>query len=317
MSVTIEVLTLNYYFIYNIKNLESIDRIAIFNTIFGITLAIYFSSINNGYYRRPCNPFFIDPSIQKRNKKDNHHDQIKDEYKNWANLPIKTHVDLTTFDLNHIEIKIIGDKQILPIIDPNNKSLQSRKEMALSHLNHHTYKESYDNYRELLSLQKEFNLEITEFITTNREHLKKLVQSNQYQETEIEELLRLYLYTIANANRYQNKETMNYHLNRLESVKTDYYDIDSEGSNTELSNPFPEKESVIIEDIKYRSSLVFDSIKKFRETEKQINELIKAFQDSLQIIIDNDLKGECSIERKKSLKRKLIISFGIASRIFD
>ncbi len=280
-------------------------------------MAIHFSSINSRHYRRSCNPFFIDPSIQKKNKKDNHHDQIKDEFKNWVNLPIKTQVDLTTFDLNCLEIKIIGDKQILPIIDTDSRSLQTRKEMALSHLNHPTYKESNDKYQELLSLQKNFNLEITKFIITNREHLKKLVQSTQYQETAIDELLRLYLYTIANANRYLDKETVNYHLNRLESVKTDYYDIDSQGSNTELSNPFPEKESIIIEDIKFRNSLIFDSIKKFGEIEKQMNELIKAFQDSLQIIIDNDLKGECSIERKKSLKRKLIISFGIASRIFD
>jgi len=170
------------------------------------TISIYSDS------RRTNNRFFISPLIDVKNDRKAHHSQIIKVYQKWVDVPIQIdskftsirteyyedltvistqEIDLTSFNPNKIQINIIGT--VLP--SDNKDNMENNSDFwALHHLK--DYEQTIEKYNNILECQNNFNTQLSTFIDTNKEYLKRLISSNNIHEDKIESLLRYYLYKI-------------------------------------------------------------------------------------------------------------------------
>ena len=241
---------------------------------------------NDSFFRDSYNK-----KVEKRKKKiDKHHDKIISKYYDWSFAPFPIHIDFYTFDLDRLKISIIG--QVIPSVNELDNNNQTLDEMALSHLKCKKYSETYNLYKNIMESQSNFNNDMEEFLNTIRERIKKLVNSNVYNDR-IELLLRYYLYKIVAASK--QPEYIKNHLNHFEP-----YVIISLNPREELANPFyKEEEKNVQQDLEKNYDEVIASINTFKTNINNINKTISEFKDSLRRIIDDeDLKGMCSIEKR-------------------
>ena len=259
-----------------------------------------FQSNNNHSHRnsrRTNRPFFFKPYIyDKKIKKENHHKEIVDVFTNWKNKIFIYPIDFESFRLDSLKINII--EQIIP--KQSNTELKTLNEMTLDHLNCKEYKNSFHKYTEINNLQNKFNNQINNFLDSIKENLRQFLTSNnvKFTDGQLNMLLRYYLYWIADKNRLLEEFDSRFANYRGKII------IDGE----DIFNPF----SKIGKETKSYIQLTADENKEklnvFYEIINNITTLLKEFQDSLQLIIDNSvigIKGKCKIENDLSLFRKI------------
>ena len=234
--------------------------------------------------------FFIDAPKKRKERINEHHDQIINIYRFWQIIDFPLDLDLLTFDPLRLKITII--ENILPRHDELAKEPETLAEMALSHLNCEHYKNAYITYLRIKKCQDSFNANLEEFLRCNGKHLEHLMGSNNMDNVKSGELLRYYLYKIMDANLQSNGSAPTDRVKRF-------------GRAGELSNPFPDKEEIINKDALLRHSDVFSSISQLKKDIEQTKQMVSEFKDSLESINGNGilgLKGTCSFEKNSSPK---------------
>lgn len=269
---------------YNFSNVKSVDR------------------PNVSAFHRPVSTdnnkaFFIDSTDQKSKKVEEHHKNIKKVYEAWSNPPLYAYPTFNVLDPVTYSILYVGD--IIPSISEENVKLPTAEQMAISHLNCEEYQKAYCNYLKIIELQKDFHNATNFFFTWLREHVSHYANSTEIdKESKINSLFDYYLHKIVDALPYQN---FPYRLEHFEKIY--------EGVGREFSNPFPEREEEIKQDMFSIYTKVRDAISIFDECRKDLNLLILKFADSLKPVIDNDLKGSCLKEREFGSRNKLNFVF--------
>lgn len=207
-------------------------------------------------------------------------------------IPVQE-IDLTSFNRNRIHINIIGT--VLPFI--GEQSQDDSEYWAILHLR--DYKQCFKKYNEILDNQKNFNTEIDKFLQFNKHYLMHLTCSkNVSDETKMDSLLRYYLYKIV--DEFSHPESHEYRLDHFEE-----YSINGES----LKNPFPDKQEIILQDMKTRFADIVNQIIDFNKDIEALNQSISDFQGSLKSVIDTSdlvgLKGNCPMEAQLNYKTKI------------
>ncbi len=170
----------------------------------------------------------------------------------------------------------------------------------LDHLNCKEYENPFQKFTEIKNLQIKFNNQINNFLENIKENLKQFLTSNSvdFTDEQMGMLLRYYLYWIADKNRLSEEFDSRFANYRGKII------IDGE----DIFNPF----SKIGKETKNYIQLTADEYREklngFYDIINNINTMVKEFQDSLQLIIDNSVigvKGKCKIEKDLSLISKI------------
>ena len=258
-----------------------------------------YHSFSNQHSIYSDSSFFREKQKEKSGRINKHHKEIFNVYTGWINQSFSVNVNLTNFDLNNLEVKVI--KQIVPIEDSSNMKLTSLWSKAISHLNCDDYIDAHNKFNEIKNLENNFNNSIKHFINIHKSNLIKLIKLKN---SDSEESLNMSL-------RYIFCKTIEYH-NQTEGVSTQLDDFrpitivdnDELESWLELSNPFPEKETELKEYLKKNYSEIIKSIKKFEKDIKNFENPVKEFKDRLILIEQNKLdglKGRCSVDKHSTL----------------
>jgi len=134
-------------------------------------MEILYQSNCNRIHGSITNSFFLDPLLDKRNKKKEHQRQIIEVYQHWVNDEFQLGIDFNRFNPQHAHITFIG--QFLPVGPEQQRRFLTNQEMALLHLDCEDYKEILDRYNEILGLQNNFNIEMNTFIQNNSQNIQR------------------------------------------------------------------------------------------------------------------------------------------------
>ncbi len=244
---------------------------------------------NNRYN---CYPFFRDPYDKRKKRIEAHQNNILKKYEDWQKINFTSDksfslgIDLNTFRQDKSKIKAV--ELINPRVNEQNHNLETIEEMSLSHLK--GYKEAYKLFSKIVESQYLFNIKMDNFLKSNMQQLNQIRGFDNINRFETEEL-RYFLIKIVDASRYPTEK------NRTMYLKQSFHNILLGGSEW-ISNPFTICEEIVIQDMLKRYDEIVNSIGMFKKDIVKLNQSIKDFQNSLETIIANGVKGTCTIEKK-------------------
>lgn len=230
----------------------------------------------------------------KENLQKTHEEQIFNIYETWYDAEFLLDIDLENFNMNYLHIDVI--KQIEPIKSQSNMTTLWNK--AITHL-FSGYYDTYETYSEIKNLEGKFNNEMGKFWNTYRNRLTKLLElTNLTPKEDLMNMLLRYMFC-KTINHDQHPKGLSWQLNNFQSfiVYDKYY------KQTELYNPFHDREDELISYLQNNQEKIIDSINDFQECVKEIRRNIVKFQEQLTLIVHNKiggLKGDCEFEIKLS-----------------
>jgi hypothetical protein len=134
-------------------------------------MEILHSSNCNRIHGSIANPFFLDPQLEKRNKKKVHQSQIIEIYRHWINDDLPLGFDHINFDIRLLRITLIGGA--LPRY-PEQTEFYTNEERALVHLNCKEYRRIFVIYDEIRRQQDTHNRFVNTFLHDNRHNIQRI-----------------------------------------------------------------------------------------------------------------------------------------------